>query len=401
MKKHWMKRTALALILAMVLVVSGCSSNADVTWAAKLGEDTLPSGVYCAYLMMGYNDASSKITGEYDNLLREKVDDVSVPEYIVNYAKNETAKALAVREKFAALGEELAEADLKNAMDYASYVYRSAADYYRVNGVSETDIQYVYEGSLMSLKVFESIYGQGGEKEVPQEELMQEFQKNYTRSQYLLFPKIDTTTGAALSDEEVAKAKEQADEYLERAQAEGQSFTDLIHELELSRLTEDQEPYEKFDEPYYDAYLENATGYFPEAYEAAVLTGAEGSIQKVEDDQYVYIIKKLPIAEADQEAVDYYLSRILQNLKYDEFVTTMDEWGSRTDIVYNNDALKVYTPKNLKMTAAQVQAALLEEQSTSSSSSASDSGSSASQEPSSSESQGESDSSSESGSSAS
>ena len=362
--KRGTKLIALAMALTMLAAVTGCS-NEDVSWAAKLGDETLPGGVYATYLMMGYQDADNKLTGTYDNLLREKIDGQPVQDYIVEYAKDQAGRMLAMRQKYHELNLTMDESERSYAMSYAAYLYTSNADYYRVNKVTQEDVQYIYEANLMNLAIFDHTYGKGGEKEVPAAELQKNFEENYTRSQFLVWNKRDATTGAALPEEELTKLHTEAEGYLARALTEGQSFTDLIHELDLSRLEEGAEPFEKSKEDEYDAFLKNGGGYYPAAYEEYVQGAAVNSIDLLEDDDYIYVIKKLPIGEASQEKTDYYLTEVLRDLKYAEFLEDMEDWGKTADVVYNSAALKAYTPKKLKMTYEQVQAALLDEKASS------------------------------------
>lgn len=358
----------LALLLAavMVLTLAGCGNSVnpeEITWAVKLGDEELPAGVYNSYLMAGYQDAATKM-GEvkYDNLLRQTIDGEPAQSYIVNYAKAESEKMLVLRKRYSDLGLTMDVGKSTEAVGYATYLYSMNSDYYRVNHMSEDDIKYVYESSQMVEDIFYSIYGKGGEKEVPQTELMATLEKDYTRSQFMVFPKFDQTTSETFDDAAIEALRLQAEDFFARAQVEDQSFTDLVYELDLSRQTDDAAPLEKYEEYQYDMFLKHNGGYYPETYESYVVTAAVGSIQLLEDDQYFYIIKKLPVAEAEEAAMETPLKDILSDLKYEEFVAEMETWTDGQDFIYNNEALNFFTPKNLKTTAEAIQLALLEEE---------------------------------------
>ena len=108
---------------------------------------------------------------------------------------------------------------------------------------------------------------------------------------------------------------------------------------------------------------------------------ADNEIRMVEDAFYYYILKKLPLLEGEPERLEGYLSAILQNLKYDEYIGTLDSWAKELDIKYNNAALAAYSAAKLKMTQEEISAANSSESSSQtsgeSSESASDEGSSA------------------------
>ncbi len=340
---------ALGMALALAVAGAGCS-NEDTSWVAQAGEDTLPAGVYLVELMMGYNDAASQLYGEED-ILKGTIGDVPAPQYITDFAKLESAKLLAIRRQFQDRGLTLSDEDKEQATQYTDYLYSMGEDYYTANGVSKDSVQYINDTSMMSLNVFNDIYGEGGEKGLTKDELKQAFAEEYTRSQYMLFPKVDTLTGAALDEEALAANKEKAESYLARALA-GEHFPDLVYEQAVEQNGDSAG--EQMEDDSYDVYLQNNAGFYPSAYETAVIDAEDNEIFTVEDDYYIYLIRKLPILEAADEDIEMYLDAVLQEMKYDEYMETVEVWASEMDIRYNTAALAAYTPAKLKMTDEQI-----------------------------------------------
>lgn len=350
MKMH---KRILALALALVLAFAAGCSGQDTSWVAQSGDDTIPVGVYMVELMMGYNDAAGQLPGSQD-ILKETIGETPAAQYIADFAKTECAKLLTIRKEFASRGLVLTDEDKKQATDYTDYLYSVGESFYSANGVAKESVQYINETTMMSLAVFNSIYGEGGESAVPRADLEQEFAKNYTRSQYVYFPKVDLTTGDPLGDDEVAANKEKAESYLARAKA-GEKIPDLYYEV-----AKEQNPDgvgEKMADSDYDVYLENNGGYFPPAYESAVLAAADNEVKMVEDEYYFYLVKRLPVLEGEDEKIQTYLDNILQTMKYDEYNETLVSLSQGVDIRYNNAALAAYTPAKLKMTQEQLAAA--------------------------------------------
>lgn len=348
-----MQTRMLALALALVLAFAAGCSQQDTSWVAQSGEDTLPVGVYMVELMMGYNDAAGQLAGSTD-ILKETIDGTPAAQYIADFAKAECAKLLAVRKEFADRGLTLTEEDTQQAVSYTDYLYGMGETFYNANGVAKESVQYINDTTMMSLELFNSIYGEGGEKAVPRADLEKEFASRYTRSQYVYFPKVDLTTGLPLSDEEIAASKEKAESYYKRAQA-GEKIPDLYYEV-----AKEQNPEavgEKLEDSQYDIYLENNAGYFPPVFESTVASAADNEVKMVEDEYYFYLIKKLPVLEGDPETIQGYLDGVLQSLKYDEYMETLTGWGQGMDIRYNNAALAAYTPAKLKMTQEQLDTA--------------------------------------------
>ena len=343
----------LALGLALMLVLAaGCSAK-DTSWVVQSGEDTVPVGVYLVELMMGYNDAASQLPTAED-ILKESIGETPAPQYIADFAKAECGKLLAIRQEFAKRGLALGPEDEEQASTYTDYLYEMGQTFYEANGVAKESVRYINDTTMMSLGLFNSIYGEGGEKAVPRADLEKEFASRYTRSQYVYFPKADLTTGSPLPQEEIDASKEKAESYLKRAQA-GEKISDLFYEV-----AKEQDPAnagEKMEESQYDIYLENEAGYFPPVFESTVLSAADNEVKLVEDEYYFYLIKKLPVLEGDPETIQPYLDNILQSMKYDEYTETLASWSQGMDIKYNNASLAAYTPAKLKMTQEQLDAA--------------------------------------------
>lgn len=348
-----MQTRMLALALALVLAFAAGCSQQDTSWVAQSGEDTLPVGVYMVELMMGYNDAAGQLASSTD-ILKETIDGTPAAQYIADFAKAECAKLLAIRKEFADRGLTLTEEDTQQAVSYTDYLYGMGETFYNANGVAKESVQYINDTTMMSLELFNSIYGEGGEKAVPRADLEKEFAGRYTRSQYVYFPKVDLATGLPLSDEEIAASKEKAESYYKRAQA-GEKMPDLYYEVAKEQNPETVG--EKLEDSQYDIYLENNAGYFPPVFESTVASAADNEVKMVEDEYYFYLIKKLPTLEGDPETIQGYLDGVLQSLKYDEYMETLTGWGQGMDIRYNNAALAAYTPAKLKMTQEQLDTA--------------------------------------------
>lgn len=353
-----MREKFLALGLAVCLLLAslaGCSKE-DTSWIAQSGEETVPVGVYMVEMMMGYNDAATQLPTGGD-ILKESIGEIPAAQYISDFAKAECAKLLAIRREYADRGLSLSAEEWDQSVSYTDYLYSMGESFYTANGVAKESVQYINDTTMMSLAIFNSIYGEGGEKEVPRADLEKEFKDTYTRSQYAYIPKIDLLTGEALGEEELAAAKEKAEACLERAKA-GEKLPDLYQEI-MNELVPDSVG-ERMEDSYYDIYLENNAWNFPVAYVNAVTSAADNEVKLADDDYCYYVIKRLPLMDGDPDATEEYISDILQNMKYDEYNDMITEWGQSLDVRYNTASLAAYTPSKLKMTAEQL-ASLAEE----------------------------------------
>ena len=368
--KIQMRIAALLMAMALALAGAGCSSE-DTSWVAKSGEDVLPAGVYLVELMMGYSSALGQVSGE--DVLSETIDGVPAAQYITDFAKLESAKLLAIRRQFQDRGLSLTEDDEAQSESYTDYLYTMGEALYTANGVAKESVRYINDTSMMSLHVFNDIYKEGGEKGLTHEELMDAFAQQYTRSQYMLFPKVDMTTGLPLDDASAEEVRQEAESYLARAQA-GEHFPDLIYEQAVENNGDAAG--EQMADDSYDVYLQNGAGFFPVVYENAVAGAEDGDVFLVEDEYYFYLVHKLPILEADDASVEMYLDVVLQTLKYEEYMDSVAVWAAEMDLVYNNAALAAYTPAKLEMSTDGIESSEASSESASSETASSESASS-------------------------
>lgn len=363
--KHLKKIAALLLAAVLVLAMAGCNSDpavdpatAEEVWAAKLGEEELPGGLYNMYLMAGYMEADATI-GQSDNLLKEKIDGVSAEEYIKNYADEAVRGILSVRAKFNELNLELTENEKIFAEYYAQYYYNYNNDYYVANGVKLENLVYMLESEYMIEAVFNAIYGEGGEREYPVEELRNKFENDYTRSLYIMFEKFDDE-GNTLDEAGVAELRKSAEGYLARAEA-GEDMIDLDIEYYNASLAEGEEPYvrSEADGEQAEQYVVKENSGYPDIYVETVFAMADNEIRMCEDDNYIFIIKRLPITETPENTRTSYLEAVLSGEKSEEFSALLEEWAAQAEPEYNEEALKIYRPEMIRATSEKIAAQLI------------------------------------------
>ncbi len=342
------KIVALALALMLALSMAACGTK-DTSWVAKAGDDVIAPGIYLTFLMTGVNDASTK-AADPEKPLEGEIDGVPADQYVVEYAKREVTKYLGAAAQYRALGLSMTEEDIAQYEDYANYIYEMGSDYYEMAGISKDSVLAINENSMMTAMIFEELYGAGGELAMSDEEYDEAFADLYYRSYYYVFPKMDFTTGNPLSQEEVDKAQAQAEEFYNRAKA-GESFVDLLYEQQLANTEEGQEPPVRYEDELYEYLFTKDDANLPPAFLYGLSEAAPGDIFKLEDEYYYYVVQKLDPKGTPQETKDRYRTSVTQQVKMDEFMTKLEQWGNELDIQYNEDALKVYTPEKVKKDA--------------------------------------------------
>lgn len=334
------------MTMAAILAVIMTACNNNPTWVARHGETEVPPGAYIAYLMMGLDEASTKVE-DSSKLLSGEIDGKAVSDYIVDFAKAEVNKLFGIQSKFAEVGLSLTEENITEHTSFADELYNARKSYYEAVGISKESLKMITETSMKSALLFNHFYGVGGEFALTDQEFDNVLNTNYYRASYHVFPKIDFTTGQALGQETLDQNKAKADQFLARAKA-GENFVDLMWEHRSQQEGETETVTREEDYNYQYLIAKSATTSYPPVFLEGLGAAAEGDIFSLEDDYYYYVVQKLVPADATQAQKDQYRLGVTREAKYDEYTKMTGDWAQALEIVYNDQAFKAYTPKRVK-----------------------------------------------------
>ena len=240
--KKFAKRAA-ALLLAVVLTFSlaGCYSE-DMTWAAKAGNDTLPVGGYIYYLSSAYSEAAGMIDSE-QKVLDSEIEGKNAKDWILERADLYVKQYFWVNEEFERLGLTMTDEDYAEASSSTSSYWSVYSSTFEPMGIAKTSFDLVYsQYNVKCLKLLETIYGEGGEKAVSDDEITTYFAENYYNYEYFRVPTVlPDAAGEYVDMTEDEKAALQ--EELEKTQKQ-------IEKGELTMF----EAYEKYAEVYGEDY---------------------------------------------------------------------------------------------------------------------------------------------------
>lgn len=191
MRNNLKKAAALVLAVVMCLSFAGCYSE-NKTWAAKQGDDVLPIGSYIYYLNSAYSEAMEKVDTETD-VLSTTVEGESAESWIRARALEYVNSYYFINNKFEELGLEYTDEDASTAEYNSDYMWT----YYRTTmeeiGIAKESFHKAYaEYNAKYQKVLNAIYGEGGEKEISQEEMKAHFMENYLPYEYFYVPLTTT-----------------------------------------------------------------------------------------------------------------------------------------------------------------------------------------------------------------
>lgn len=333
---------AVAMAAVMAVGFSACSKS--YTWVAKSGETEIAPGVYMANMLGAYSNALQLAPDAETDLLKQTIEDKNASDWIVDKTKETTAQYFAVEQKFDEYGLVLNTDDTNSISQQTDYYWQFLSTLYEDNGISKESLNLVNTNSYKLSMLFEKIYGEGGEKEVSKAELQEVFLNDYVKTTYYVLP-LTNSSGEKLSEEEQAKVRERIQTIFDKAK-EGENFYDLILEDEKTAAGEETVHEHTGTEHDVIIYKDDTTS-FPEGFYDIIKAIEVNGYDMFEIEDYVVVAKRLEL-DPDSDEFENSKASILSNLKGEEFVATVEQWGNETEVTYNEDALKAFKPSKIK-----------------------------------------------------
>ena len=218
MKKSIISVLGVLLVLSLLLSSVGCSSEDDL-WSAKYDGETLPIGVYIYYLATATNDAKGLVEDSEKSVLKQTVEDQDAEDWIREKAEYYISYYFAGQKLVKEKGITLTEEDLQNAESAASSYWAQMSDTMTDYGVAYESFKKVITLSYQLDRVFRSIYLEGGEKEVSDDEVTTYFEDNYVNYSYglsYMYYYDENESYNLLSEDEQAEVEEAIQKQLDR-----------------------------------------------------------------------------------------------------------------------------------------------------------------------------------------
>ncbi len=378
-------RKIVAVLLAVVMVVGlvGCSAmpkTSSVQWSYKSDIREYTVGVYMYSLFSAYNQAYSVISEaqgkEFDSTksimdVKSSFDETgevyTAREWILKEADYITKNLIALDKLMADKGVTIDEATYNSAKEqakadwylgsyyeeYLAYGY-SATPYKDVLepfGVSFGNFFYsTYLASLKQQAIFDHIYNKGGEKEVPDSEMKDYFEDNYTSYSYFtvnLYESVkDDTTGEtvnkALDKDKTKEIKDNLTLYKNMIK-EGTSYKDVTGVYAAYAKLEYNPSISNIEN------LENTSLGKEVADTLAKMKSGTAEVVYVgqENTQVAYFVYKNSIASETKKYIESEANydSLLSSMKGEEFLDYLDELTESIACEINSKVIKDYTPE--------------------------------------------------------
>lgn len=358
---NFLKKCAAALLTgAMVLSCAACSS--DTGWIMRKDELEMPAGVYLNSLMSSYYEAQMLVSDSSKDVLKGEIEGQKASEWIKEHALRETKINMALCDQFNSLKLTMSQDELMACQTQAESYYEQYGENLEKNGISKNSIELLYQLTYMKVKVFDAVYGEGGEKEVPETELRDYYENNYIKMAVQTFNLPQEPTFAEDASEEEKVTQQQiyemqlsdvvnaAESLYLQAQIGADSDKDWNQVLNEYKQV-NQETGEVNGE--YDMtasnyrLLDTATTTLNPDIINALKEAEQGEVVKVRTDSMIAIGATTDL-NTDPTDFEYVKSMIRHSLKEDEFEEYLLELAGNEAFVVNQKAVDRYQPSKLK-----------------------------------------------------
>ena len=353
-----------ALLISTMLSFTACGEDTAVALTVD-GQD-VNAGIYIYYLNRAYSELYSNLTedsevdSDYD-VYSQTYENKSASDWIIDRAVELSAKYIAIQNEAKKVGASI-DSTTKNYLDsYAEQYWEYYGENLSKMGIGEASFKSVYSLSYLEEDAFIKTYGEGGEKEVSDDELMKFMTENYARVKYYSFSKLDSD-GNKKDDDTLSSIKSQIENLIALTE-NGKTYDEVIDAYEeLQKQIEEAENTDSDAET--DAETDTDTEVDPYARETMIYkdqtspsedfvkmafekTSADyGKVFLYEDDSNYYMVQILDPSERTDYLEDNHDS-VLSTFKYEEFDEYIDSLAKELTVVRNEKAIKRYEPKKL------------------------------------------------------
>jgi hypothetical protein len=350
-------KKTIAVLLVLLLTVSLAACGSGTSWVYESDGRQIPAGLYLNYLTTALSDLELADLDAHADDPDYAVTDIKAFLKITNeegvtisdQAKNGAAKKVAVyfaaEKLFEEMNLSLDDESLDAIDNYVEYTWENSGEQLEASGIGMESYRLYQINLLKQDTIFNALYGKGGERAVPEEDLKAAFLEQYARVE-LMYISVPETDGV-----EDATEKAKVEDYLARYKA-GEAIEDLDYEYQLSIADEEtKDTITKEETGAMIHILQVSAAEEGDVLMPAIIAANTGEVLMVEDNDIYYIFKKLDLTEKPED-YDAYRENIFYNMKAEEFEAYLDELADGVTLTANQAALNRYTPEKIKVQEA-------------------------------------------------
>ncbi len=335
------KATALLAACAMAVGMAACSGGTGSAIAAENANTKITLGAYAYCMYSAYYEASYYVPDSTQPVLSQEINGKSAEEWLREKALTNMKSMFVVDAKAKEMGISLTDEERKNIDTNMDSSWNTSQDSIKKlisYGITKEGVkQFYYDFNTKYTKIFQALYGAGGEKAVSEEDKRNYFLENYT--DFAFFSK----SVASLSDEDKAAAKETLEGYA-AAINEGTKTIDAVAEEYKTAEGLSSDPLKKAvtnlttDTQYSQSYSEMVTA-------LKEMNGGEARVVE-SNSSYLLVLKNDINASVDEKMQNEETAfQVLAGIKSEEYINDMNALvETYTDYTVHEDVINQFDP---------------------------------------------------------
>ena len=306
-------------------------------------------------------DGETTTTAESLSVLDITIEDKPAREWINDKAVQSMREYAAVEKKFDELGLTFENKEEDRLNIVVDQMWDYFGEYYEEIGISKQSYHDVGLNSEKRTAIFNYYYGEGGEKAVPDDEVISYLSENNARVKYFTMPLKDGE-GNLLKSEGKAELKTMVEGYIDRLEASSAAFEEIEKEYNdyydalvkaAAETTEEnadtaEQPETEEDtvsaEPNYGTVISKDSTYPSAKIVEQAFSGESGSAYTLieDDDNEVYYLVQVMGLFDDPDYLENNRESVLHTLKDEEFSAEVESWTEGQNVVVNQDSIDRY-----------------------------------------------------------
>ena len=351
------KKRIITVLLAVVMSLTfvGCNMQ-DTTWAFEQNGVRMPSGVYLYYMLSAHNEAVERYMEENEadsepslaDIRRAQIDGQTGEAWIANRAWEMVMEHYGLLYQFQTLGLSLSEEAISANTSVAENTWNAASRYFEANGVAQSSLEIALLNHRKRDQVFQTLYGAGGAFEISDAELMSRFEEDFVKVESITISAwdfADEEDEAPDFDELLEEARTAAASYLERLNT-GTPMSHIVAEHFMGITVSPESAGQIVDQSEYTTILfRSDLEHFGEIGEA--IESATNIFSLTETETGIFIVRQASLSD-DPENLERHRHHLMTEMKHEEFLERLREWGEATSPVANQAAISRYTVSRLQ-----------------------------------------------------
>jgi hypothetical protein len=343
------KRAAALLLAASLMAAAfvGCTFGENTGVAATYSGGEIPAGIYIYHQITALNEAALLTPDPAVDLLKQQIEGTDAEQWINERAVFYTKRFAAIEAECLRLGITADETALAPTLQAIDSAWESEGALLEEMGVSRSSVELAIRNNQKMQQLFLAYYGEGGEQEIPESQLLSYYSENYRRMLALVIPKYDETTYQPLSGDALAERQEEINDYLARAQAGEPLFSLIVEQDEAMHAGGAEHTHGELVEAEQEAVISRQNTTYPAEFIDRLFEGDALNTPELYEDESLALVFERRELLGENDSLGMLRDGLAAAIKGDAFDEELAGMADSIGFVLNDAAVKRFKVSRL------------------------------------------------------